>query len=87
MEKIESFTFLFDTLFENVCDRLHRARSLPEGGPPVDLPKEMFTDDTWKLVDRYLCQCNAEAGMDQYRLYRQGMIDCVSLLREIGVLA
>lgn len=62
MEKIKDFTFLFDTLFENVSDRLFHAPKPPEDGPRIELKEEMFSEDTWQLIDGYLCQCNTEEG-------------------------
>lgn len=78
---------MFDTLVENVSERLYHAPAPPDAKPRIDLKADMFSKDTWRLVDRYLCQCSAEEGEQQYRLYRQGMVDCVSLLKELGVLA
>lgn len=88
MEKIQDFTFLFDTLYENVNDRIFRASSPDrESGPRTELTADLFSRDTWRLVDRYLCERNEEAAASEQRLYRQGMLDCVSLLKELGALS
>ncbi len=45
-----------------------------------------LTKQQERAVDRLLCAYNAENACCSRILYRQGFKDCISLLREIGVI-